>query len=91
MSTLSHDTLNFWEAFYSIEPFGDEARQTAESMVWLYRIWKAQMAGSSGVDLTADDFMPEGFRPAPKMVTIQPMTPEQEQAAFCAAFGIKAK
>ena len=50
------------------------------------------MAGSSsGLDLTADDFMPEGFRPAPRMVVIQTMTPEQEQSAFCAVLGIEAK
>lgn len=89
MSKLSREVLDYWEAYYSIEPFGEQSKQQAESTLWNYRTWAAQLE-TKAPRLDYDAFMPDGYRPPPKKIEIQTMTPEQEQSAFCAVFGIKA-
>lgn len=91
MSTLSKESIDWWEAYYSVEPFGDHQKEQAEATAMLYRIWLSQIKfEGTPPELNYDAFMPVGFKPPPKKIAIEILTPEQEQAAFCAAFGIKA-
>jgi hypothetical protein len=62
MTTLSRETLDYWEAFWQISPFGEEWKQTAQLSYWIWRGLEMEIKPPNPQP-TEETFMPDGFIP----------------------------
>lgn len=83
LDSVSPRVLDFWQAFDSIEPIGEQWRQTAETNALLSRIVEFQ-AAKLGMELqktTIEDCMPQRFKREPQK-TITPKKKPAETNQF---------
>lgn len=82
LRSLPRGALNFWEAFDSVEPIGEQWRQAA-TIAWSASLDKFKEAPDQ------ESFMPPRYQAAPK--TILPSSSEMENQfrSLASAFGLK--
>jgi hypothetical protein len=77
--------LDFWEAFDSVEPIGEQWRQTAETNTLIERLieWHAAQTGQSFEPATVDSNMPHRYVPE----VIPKIKPQRSDKSDFDAFG----
>ena len=91
MDCVSPNVLDFWEAFDSIEPIGEQWRQTATVTTMAARIveYTAAVAGHKMEPSVIEDAMPSRYRPIKRpAIRSQQQDQQTDFQRVASAFGL---
>jgi hypothetical protein len=89
MDTIGPDLLDQWIAYYRLEPFGSEWRQSAQVAheIALLRASETARGGVTPPEVVFEDYMPMDSDQGSKNVSERVLTPQQAEKSLAALAG----